>query len=152
LPRHHLQRLGDVLAELGELAAAARAGARRGARTGFFRVKLMTDVVLTGVAIASSSAALASSSSSCNSSWSSRRCPRSEDCPYRSRFILAISSFRCATIASAPEAQASACCRAARSATSAAFRVSISSRISSGVVTSPIISRMQPAAQLPRGG
>ena len=29
LPRHHLQRLGHVLAELGELAAAARAGGRR---------------------------------------------------------------------------------------------------------------------------
>jgi hypothetical protein len=29
LPRHHLQGLGDVLAELGELAAAARAGRRR---------------------------------------------------------------------------------------------------------------------------
>ena len=29
LPRHHLQRLGHVLAEFGELAAAARAGSRR---------------------------------------------------------------------------------------------------------------------------
>ena len=30
LTRHHLQRLGDILAQLGQLAAAARAGARCG--------------------------------------------------------------------------------------------------------------------------
>ena len=59
-----------------------------------------------------SSVAVASSSSSCNSNWSSSRRRCSEDGPNRSRFSLAIRSFRCATIASAPEARASACLRA----------------------------------------
>ena len=70
-----------VLAELGELAAAARAGGRagittrsrgrcagNGARTGFLRVKPCTVVPAAGAAAISSSAALAAASSSCNSS------------------------------------------------------------------------------------
>jgi hypothetical protein len=117
LPRHHLQRLGDILAQLGELAAAARAGARRGdhdalaadalaaARGPASCAKLTTEVVLVG-AIAVSTV---SSSSSRNPIWSSRRRPRTDDWPYRSRSIFAIESFRCATIASAPDARASAC-------------------------------------------
>ena len=54
------------------------------------------------VGCASSSVAVASSSSSCSSSWSSSLRPRSAEAPNCSRFSLAISSFRCATIASAP--------------------------------------------------
>jgi hypothetical protein len=45
------------------------------------------------------------------------------------------SSFRCATIASAPAARASDSCRAARSASSAAFSASISSGRESTVLT-----------------
>jgi len=56
-----------------------------------------------------------------------------------SRRILAISSFRCATIASAPDALASACWRAVRSVTSAAFSASISSGRGSGIVTTAIV-------------
>ena len=72
----------------------------------------------------------------CNSNWSSNLRPRSEDCRYCSRLSLAISSFRCATNASALEARASASCRAVRSAASAAVSAAISSgRFSGAVVT-----------------
>ena len=107
-------------------------------RTGLARVNGRT-VVLSGAAVAaatSSSAAAVSSSSSCISNWSSSLRPRSAEAPNRSRFILAISSFRCATIASAPEARASNSRRAARSASSAAFSASMSSgRLSEVVFT-----------------
>ena len=52
--------------------------------------------------------------------------------PVDARFSLAIGSFRCATIASAPKARASASSRAERSASSAAFSVATSSGPSSG--------------------
>ena len=75
VPRHHLQRLGDVSPSLASLPpqhgqARRRRGSRRaraadapgsGARAGFLRVNGRTVVPSTGAAAASSSAALASS-------------------------------------------------------------------------------------------
>jgi hypothetical protein len=142
LPPQHGQALGAAITTRSRGRCAGN-----GARTGLRRVKLTTGEVLVGaIAASSSSAALASSSSSWSSIWSSRRRPRSDDCPNRSRFILAINSFRCATMASAPEARASACCRPARSAASAAFRASISSGV---VVTGRIVARAATGAERP---
>jgi hypothetical protein len=144
LPPQHGQVLGAAMTTRSRGRCAGN-----GARTGFLRLKLTTDVVLVGVMAASSSAALASNSSSCSSIWSSRCCPRSDDWPKRSRFILAISSFRCATIASAPEARASACWRVVRSAASAALSASISSGAGSGAVTNGIVARAATRARSP---
>jgi hypothetical protein len=91
----------------------------KGARTGFVRVKLVMMVGSSAdFALTASSVALASSSSS----WSSSLAPRSADGPKRSRRNLAMTSLRCATMASAPVARASASWRAWRSATSALFQ------------------------------
>ena len=97
LPRHHLQGLGDGLAELGEPAAAARAGGRAGdhhALARQMRRKGRAHRLLAGERGAPPCPRLARrrqlhprprsppASSSCNSSWSSSLRPRSEDWPY----------------------------------------------------------------------
>ena len=137
IPPQHGQAAGP-----GRTTRSRGRCAGNGARTGLRRVKPRTTVSSWAAleaaisAAISSSAAVASSSSSCSSSWSRILRPRSDDGPKRSRFILAMTSFRCLTIASAPEARASAISRAARSAASAAFRASMSSgSISRRVVT-----------------
>ena len=96
LARDHLQRLGDVLAELGELAAAARAGGRRRDHDPLarqMRRQRRAHRLAAGEADAPSSRPgcgrarrrprprwrAASSSSSCSSSWSSSLRPRSDD-------------------------------------------------------------------------
>ena len=130
--------LASLPPQQGQLVGAGRTTrsrgkcAGRGPRTGFARVNGRT-VVLSGAASAatSSSDAAVSSSSSCISNWSSSLRPRSAEAPKRSRFILAISSLRCATIASAPEARASASRRACCSVTRAARSTSISEGIGS---------------------
>jgi hypothetical protein len=101
--------------------------AGKGARTGFLRVKLGTTVP--------SSPDLALTASSSSVALASKLAPlRSADCPKRSRFNLAMTSFRCATMASAPEARAFACWRAERSATSAVLSASIASGRMSDVI------------------
>ena len=106
-----------------------------GPRTGLARVngRTLTCSDAAPLADASFSAAAVSSSSSSIASWSSSLRLRSAEAPKRSCFIFAISNFRCATIASAPEARASnsrraarSAMRAVRSASSAAFSASIS--------------------------
>jgi hypothetical protein len=142
LPPQHGQAVGPGITTRSRGRCAGN-----GARTGFLRVNGPTAVPAADAAVASSSAALAAASSSCSSSWSSSLWPRSEDCPYCSRRSLAISSFTCATIASAPEARASASCLALRSAVSAAVSAAISAARISGVVgTGPIVSRSQSPA------
>ena len=81
-------------------------------------------------AVARSSLAAASSSSSCSSSWSSLA-PRPAEAPNRSCRSLAMSSLRCATMASNPLARASTSWRAARSARRAARSASSSFGIGS---------------------
>jgi hypothetical protein len=70
--------------------------------------------------------------------------PRSEEAPYLSRLSRAINSLRCATIASAPEACASASrrasCSAARAARSAAM---LSGEVSGADVTPGIESQLR---------
>jgi hypothetical protein len=113
-----------------------------GARVGLRRENASTTVSLT-VADASSAAA-ASNSSSCSSIWSSSLRPRSDDAPKRSCLSLAISSFRCATMASAPEARASASRRANCSAASAVRNVSMSFGIMSGMAIARAIESHSP--------
>src|SRR6516162_6054737 len=129
LPPQHGQAVGARITTRSRGRCAGK-----GALAGFLRVNAPTVVPAAGAATAASSAALAAASSSCNSNWSSSLRPRSADCPYCSRRSLAISNFRCATIASAPKARASACWRAVRSAASAALKAAISSAGFSGAV------------------
>jgi len=92
-----------------------------------------------GPSTASSSAAVVSSSSSCSSNWSSSLRPRSDEAPNRSCRSLAIISFKYATMASAPDARASASRRASCSAKRAARSAVMSSGMGgAAVVTSPI--------------
>src|SRR5262245_6369449 len=70
LPRHDLQCLGDVLAQLGKPITRSRGRcAGNGLRAGFLRAKARTDVVAPAALSAanSSSAPVASNSSSCSS-------------------------------------------------------------------------------------
>ncbi len=116
----------------------------KGARAGWRRPALTAALSLPAAvsAAAASSLAAANSSPSSNSGWSISLRPRSDEAPNRSCLSLAISSFRCATIASAPEARASASCRARRSAASAACRATTSSTEVSGAgITTEIESR-----------
>jgi len=101
---------------------------------------------------ASSSAAVASSSSSCSSSWSSSLRPRSEEAPKRSCLSLAISSLRCATIASAPDARASASRRASCSAARAARSRAMSSGTGSAASVTVLIEPHTPPAVYPLSG
>ena len=99
---------------------------------------------------ASSSAAPASSSSSCSSNWSSSLRPRSDEAPNCSCRSFAISSLRCATMASAPDARASASRRASCSAASAARRAATSSRMMSAPGITPGSEPQRGGAVYPR--
>src|SRR5262249_2828815 len=147
LPRHHLQGLSDGLAELGQLAAATRTGGRAGdyhplARQ--MRRKGCPHRLSAGEGAHRRAGALRRADLvfgpgrrqflELQLQLVEHLRPRSEDCPYCSRLSLAISSFKCATNASALEARASASCRAVRSAASAAVSAAISSRRFSGAV------------------
>jgi hypothetical protein len=144
------------LAQLGEPAAAAQAGAgcrnhhplarqMRRQRRRHWLARRRCRAIARGIlgrglpaAIAASVAAV-TSSSSCSSNWSISLQPRSEEAPNLSCLSLAISSFNSSTSASAPEARASALRRAACSAASAARSMSISSGVSSGASITPEI-------------
>ena len=94
-PRHKLERLGYVLAQLGQSALEPRTGqvgpgittrsrgrrAGSGPRTGLRRPLPGVSRLPAGSGLraASSSTAPASSSSSCNSNWSSSLRPRSDE-------------------------------------------------------------------------
>jgi hypothetical protein len=117
--------------------------AGRGARTGWPRAgwsgRLPRSVLAASSALVASSLAAATSSPSSSSSWSISLRPRSEEAPYLSRLSRAISSLRCATIASAPEARASASRRASCSAASAARSAAMSSGDGSRAGITPMI-------------
>ena len=127
LPPQQGQAVGD-----GRTTRSRGRWAGRGARTGWPRGGLSGRRVRPSLsaafsALAASSLAAATSSPSSSSSWSISLRPRSEEAPYLSRLSRAISSLRCATIASAPEARASASRRASCSAASAARSAAMSS-------------------------
>src|SRR6478609_5225362 len=115
LDRLDLKRLRGVLAQLGQLAAAAGAGGRRrqddplarqvgwqGCAHRLAGRRGRPSLPAAFSALAASSLAAATSSPSSSSSWSISLRPRSDEAPYLSRLSRAISSLRCATIASAP--------------------------------------------------
>ena len=159
----HLQRLGDRLAQLGELAAAARAGGRRRedhALARQMRRQRRAHRLAPGEAVDRSRRLacaavggrvlrrggfqlleLQSPSGRAACGRVRRRHRSGRACS------LAIISFRCATIASAPAARASASRRAAARPSSAAFSASMSSGAVSGGVrhaqqsnhTSPVV-------------
>ena len=138
---------------LGRTTRSRGRWAGRGARTGWPRGGLSGRRVLPSLpaapsTLAASSLAAATNSPSSSSNWSSSLRPRSEEAPYLSCLSRAISSLRCATIASAPEARASASRRADCSAASAVRSVSISSGMVSGAgITAEIESYPTPACQ-----
>ena len=115
LPPQHGHSVG-----LGSTTRSRGRCSGNGARIGLRRVKAWTVVASVVVVADASSAAEACSSSSSSSIWSSSLRLRSDEAPKRSCLSLAIISLRCVTIASAPEARASASCRACCSAASAA--------------------------------
>ena len=124
--------------------------AGNGPRTGLRRrVRRGGSPSGSGPSAASSSAAAASSSSSCSSNWSSSLRPRSDEAPKRSCLSLAISSFKCATIASAPDARASASRRASCSAARAARSRGMSSGTGSGAGVTLMIQPHLPSAVYP---
>ena len=102
--------------------------AGNGPRTGLRRTALRAAMPsISGPSAASSSAAAACTSSSCSSNWSSSLRPRSDEAPNCSCRSFAMRSLRWATIASAPDARASASRRASCSAARAARSASRSS-------------------------
>ena len=121
LPPQHGQVLGP-----GSTTRSRGRWSGSGPRTGLRRVKGRTGVLGSVLPVSASLAALSASSSS-SSNWSSSLRPRSEEAPNRSCRSLAIISFRCAIIASAPEARASASRRASCSAARAVRRALMSS-------------------------
>jgi len=123
LPWQHGQEVGP-----GMTTRSRGRCAGNGPRTGLRRIGLRAGMPsISPSSAASSSAHAACTSSSCSSNWSSSLRPRSDEAPNCSWRSFAISSLRCATIASAPDARASASRRANCSAARAARRASMSS-------------------------
>ena len=148
LPPQHGQAAGA-----GTTTRSRGRCAGNGARAGFLRVNPGTTARSWPAAATSSSLALTSSSSSCSSSCSRSLALRSADGPKRSRRNLAMTSLRCATMASAPVARTSASWRAWRSAASAALSASIpSGRMSVVIGTDAIQPQSQATVMSSRSG